>query len=162
MKDYGWEENAIPYRDMKEAMNDIIEKKDGQIIWNTASLEWLMRIYPNEDLQITNFEMPISKYRVISNDTLLLQRIDSAFVALSANGKLEEIQQKWFFSEKSKKTGISGVWWYVALVAVLIMLILLIYLISYYILEHKLARLSILHANRLAHILDNSKIRRWT
>ena len=162
MKDYGWEENAIPYRDMKEAMNDIIEKKDGQIIWNTASLEWLMRIYPNEDLQITNFEMPISKYRVISNDTLLLQRIDSAFVALSANGKLEEIQQKWFFSEKSKKTGISGVWWYVALVAVLIMLILLIYLISYYILEHKLARLSILHANRLAHILDNSKIRMWT
>lgn len=161
MKDYGWEKNAIPYRDMKEAMSDIIKNKDGQIIWNTASLEWLMRIYPNEDLQITNFEMPISKYRVISNDTLLLQRIDSAFVELSANGKLEGIQQKWFFSEK-KQSELSWWWWYIALGIVVVMIIMIIYLLSYHILEHKLARLTILHANRLAKIMDNSKIRIWT
>lgn len=161
MKDKGWDENAIPYVDMKEAMLDILEKKDGQIIWNTASLEWLMRIYDSKDLQISDFKMPVSKYRMISPNLQLLDRLDSAFVALSANGRITEIENKWFYPDR-QETGIPQWAWYVAAIAVIIVLIMAFYALSYRIQERRLIGVRQTRAHQLRLLLESSKVGIWT
>ena len=160
MKDKGWDGNAIPYVDMKDALNDLIEHRNGQIIWNTASLEWLMRIYHDDNLQLTDFSMPVSKYRIVSADTALLEVLDSAFIALNADGKLDELSEKWFHPEK-QKTGISSWMWYVAAAMLLACLILLFYYISFHLLERRLIYANQWHRQRLSRILVSSRIKMY-
>jgi hypothetical protein len=45
MLEYGWDENAIPVGDMSEAIQEVSAKGEGQIVWNTLSLKWLMNRY---------------------------------------------------------------------------------------------------------------------
>lgn len=160
MKDYGWEDNAIPYVDMKEAIVNLINKKEGQIVWNTASLEWLLRIYNNDNLRITDFEMPVSKYRMVSPDTVLLARLDSAFAVICADGKLDAIQNKWFYP--NRQTGSIPMWlWYVAAASLLVMCVVLFYNLSYRLHDRKLTRISEARIRRLSLILKATNINVW-
>ena len=54
-----------------------------------------------------------------------------------------------------------SLWWYVALSLIGIMIIMILHLISYRIQKYKLNRLYMINTNRLAYIMDNSKIRTW-
>lgn len=44
MRDYGWEENAIPEKDIQEVIQQLSAREEGQIVWNTLTLKWLMNI----------------------------------------------------------------------------------------------------------------------
>ena len=53
MIDYGWEKNAIPSSDLREVIQQVSAHEDGQIVWNTLSLKWLMKKYQTDNLEIT-------------------------------------------------------------------------------------------------------------
>ena len=58
MMDYGWGENAIPSSDLREVIQQVSAHEDGQIVWNTLSLKWLMNRYHIDNLQLTPVNMP--------------------------------------------------------------------------------------------------------
>lgn len=37
MRDYGWEENAIPEKDIQEVIQQVSAREEGQIVWNTLT-----------------------------------------------------------------------------------------------------------------------------
>lgn len=77
MEDYGWGENAIPYSDIGEAIQKVSNDESGQIVWNTLSLKWLLNKYQMENLELTAVDMPHGEYKFMSNDTRLLNQLDS-------------------------------------------------------------------------------------
>lgn len=161
MEEKGWGQNAIPFNDMKEAVQKVSKEGQGQILWNTASLKWLLRMYHITNLQLTAVDMPHGEYKFISNDTVLLARLDRAFAKIRANGQLEELQTKWFYPER-KESGIPAWVWYVTnvIVCVAFALILLFFIYKYR--ERRMNALARRRTHRLSLILQTCGVRIWT
>ena len=70
MIDYGWGANALPDKDIGEAIQRVSAKGEGQIVWNTLSLKWLMNRYHIDDLELTPVNMPHGEYKFMSNDSI--------------------------------------------------------------------------------------------
>ena len=156
----GWGRNAIPYNDMQEAMQYAHNKKGSQIVWNTLSLKWLLHKFQYDDLELTPVNIPHGEYKFMSNDPRLLQQVDSVFSLLNSTGRLQPIQNKWFYPER-KETGIPSWVWYIAAALGLVIIIFLIYYISYRLYEQRMTKSLRRSNNRLSLILDTSKVRIW-
>lgn len=161
MKDYGWQENAIPTKYMREAIENLSLNEEGQIVWNTLSLKWLLRKYQIDNVQITPVDMPHGEYKFMSNNPQLLARLDSVYTALNSIEKFTEIQNKWFYPERNEKK-IAPWIWYVTAIGSVIILLFLIYAINYRIKEHQLIKLTQKYNKRLGLILEASHVRMWT
>lgn len=161
MKDRGWGDNAIAKDDMKEAIQEVSTQQEGQILWNTASLKWLMKMYHTDNLQLTPVDIPHGKYKFITPNRQLLVRLDSAYNAVSASNLLEPIQNKWFYPER-EDTGIPSWIWYVTGFFALALLVLIYYNAIFRSRERKATELSRLRNNRLALVLQASHVRIWT
>ena len=107
MQEKGWEKNAIPYNDMKEAMLQVSTEGEGVIVWNTMSLKWQLNQFHSDNLEIKPIDMPHSEYRFMANNPQLLALMDSTYAVLRAQDRLQELQNKWFYPER-KDTGIPG------------------------------------------------------
>ena len=156
----GWGRNAIPYNDMQEAMQYAHNKKGSQIVWNTLSLKWLLHKFQYDDLELTPVNIPHGEYKFMSNNPRLLQQVDSVFSLLNSTGRLQPIQNKWFYPER-KETGIPSWVWYIAAALGLVIIIFLIYYISYRLYEQRMTKSLRRSNNRLSLILDTSKVRIW-
>ena len=156
----GWGRNAIPYNDMQEAMQYAHNKKGSQIVWNTLSLKWLLHKFQYDDLELTPVNIPHGEYKFMSNNSRLLQQVDSVFSLLNSTGRLQPIQNKWFYPER-KETGIPSWVWYIAAALGLVIIIFLIYYISYRLYEQRMTKSLRRSNNRLSLILDTSKVRIW-
>lgn len=161
MKDYGWEENAIPTRYMREAMEKLSLNEDGQIVWNTLSLKWLIQKYQIDNVQITPVDMPHGEYKFMSNNPQLLVRLDSIYTELNSANKFTEIQNKWFYPERNEKKIDSWIW-YVIWIGSVIIALFLIYAINYRTKERQLLKLTKKYNQRLGLILEASHVRMWT
>ncbi|MBQ9230648.1 MAG: transporter substrate-binding domain-containing protein [Prevotella sp.] len=161
MKDYGWEENAIPTRFMREAIEKLSMNEDGQIVWNTLSLKWLIQKYQIDNVQITPVDMPHGEYKFMSNNPQLLVRLDSIYTELNSADKFTEIQNKWFYPERNEKKIESWVW-YIAGIGSIIIILFLIYAINYRTKERQLLKLTKKYNQRLGLILEASRVRMWT
>ena len=53
MQDYGWADNAIVSRDMVREMIVLNTKQEGQVVWNTAALKWIIREEHLDNVMIT-------------------------------------------------------------------------------------------------------------
>ena len=157
---HGWEENAIPYDDMQEALQYVHNHKGYQILWNTMSLKWLLRKFNYDDLELTPVNIPHGEYKFLSNDERLLAHIDSVFAYLNSTGQLQPIQNKWFYPER-KDTGIPSWVWYVVTALLVIILIFLVYYISYRLYERKMMEKVQRYNDRLSLILNTSKVHIW-
>lgn len=160
MVDHGWENNCVPLGDMKEAIQRVSSQEEGQIVWNTLSLKWLMNKFQTKTLQLTPIDMPHGEYKFMSNDTVLLHKLDSAYIRLCATDRLQPILNKWFYPERVD----SGIPDWVAYVAAAIAL--LAFLMGYYVVtlrvrEKQMTRLIDKHNRRLALILRTTKVRVW-
>lgn len=102
MIDYGWEKNAIPSSDLREVIQQVSAHEDGQIVWNTLSLKWLMNRYHIDNLQLTPVNMPHGEYKFMSNDQQLLDRLDEAYTKLYTADKITPLQDKWFYPDRLK------------------------------------------------------------
>lgn len=160
MIERGWGKNAIPYNDMQEAVQFVHNQKGSQIAWNTLSLKWLIHKFGYDDLELTPVNIPHGEYKFMSNDPLLLQKMDSVFAILNSTGRLQPIQNKWFYPEH-KETGIPSWVWFVVTVLLVFILIFLIYYLSFRLYERQMIKSVQRSNNRLSLILNTSKVHIW-
>ena len=156
----GWGKNAVPYDDMQEAVQKVHLDPGSQIVWNTLSLKWLINKFQFYNLELSPVDVQHGEYKFMSNNPRLLQRIDSVYTILRAQDKLQPIQNKWFYPER-EDSGIPTWIWKLAILLALGMFALLIYYAIYRQREKKVKRALLKDNNRLALILNTSKVRIW-
>ena len=156
----GWGGNAIPYDDMQEAVQKAHLDPGSQIVWNTLSLKWLIHKFQFDNLELTPVNIQHGEYKFMSNNPVLLQRIDSVYTILRSEDRLQAIQNKWFYPEHSD-TGIPSWVWKLAILLALGVLAILTYYVIYRQREKKIKKALQIDNNRLALILSTSKVRIW-
>ena len=161
MEDYGWGENAIPYEDVDEAIQKVSNEEQGQIVWNTLSLKWLLKKYQIDNLELTPVDMPHGEYKFMSNDIRLLRQLDSIYTVLHSADKITAIQNKWFYPELQEQQTPRWLWWTTAGLS-LVAALLLFYFINYRMQSQRIKKEIALRNKRLALILETSQIRIWT
>ena len=161
MLEYGWGENAIPVGDMSEAIQEVSAKGEGQIVWNTLSLKWLMNRYHIDDLELTPVNMPHGEYKFMSNNQQLLDKLDEAYTKLNTNDKIQPLQDQWFYPERQKMEEPKGLW-YLLGGGLLLLVFMAVYGISYRIQNRKIRLENVKRNNRLALILQTSQVHIWT
>ena len=156
----GWGHNAIPYNDMQEAIQYAHNNKGTQIVWNTLSLKWLRYKFQYDNLEQTPVNVPHGEYKFMSNNPRLLEQLDSVYAYLNSTGRLQPIQNKWFYPER-QDTGIPSWVWYVVAVMLVLIVSFLIYYISFRIYERRVTKNVYRSNNRLSLILNTSKVHIW-
>ena len=160
MMERGWGENAIPYDDMQEAVQYVHNQKGAQIVWNTLSLKWLIHKFGYDDLELTPVNIQHGEYKFMSNDARLLEQVDSVFALLNSTGRLQPIQNKWFYPER-QDTGIPSWVWHVVIALFVVSIAFLIYYLSYRLYERKMMKNVRRSNDRLSLILNTSKVHIW-
>ena len=161
MIDYGWGANALPDKDIGEAIQRVSAKGEGQIVWNTLSLKWLMNRYHIDDLELTPVNMPHGEYKFMSNNQQLLDMLDDAYTRLYTNDKIQPLQDKWFYPERLHQEESKGLW-YLLGGGLLLFVFMAVYGISYRIQDRKIRLENVKRNNRLALILQTSQVHIWT
>ena len=160
MIDYGWQANAVPTSDMGKAIRQLNESREGQIVWNTLSLKWLISHYQLDNLTLTPVNMPYGKYRYMSDDQQLLDRVDKAYAALHAAEKLSDIERKWFYPERNgQEVVVNG--WYIAGLALLLVAITS-FIIQCLVKNRRVSKEKDEQEKRLAAMLQASHVRIWS
>ena len=158
---YDWSDNAIPVDDMREAIQEVSAKEEGQIVWNTLSLKWLMNRYHIENLDLVPVNMSHGDYKFMSNNQRLLDLLDETYTKLYTAEELTPIQNKWFYPERQKTQIPEWAWVLVSVVGILI-LVLVIYIISYRQQARRVTTQNNKLNKRLALIMETSQVRMWT
>jgi ABC-type amino acid transport substrate-binding protein len=117
MIEYGWGMNAKPVEDMREAIQQVSATGEGQILWNTLSLKWLMRRYHTDNLELTPVNMQHGQYKFMSNDTRLLELLDKTYTQLYAEGRITPLQDKWFYPEREEQFAEPWMWYTIGIIA---------------------------------------------
>lgn len=159
MIDYGWEANAIPQKDIREAIQQVSSLEEGQIVWNTLSLKWLINRYRIDNLELTPVNMPHGEYKFMSRNQQLLDRLDEAYTKLYTADKIQPLQDKWFYPEQLEPEQSQWIWYEIS---ALILLAFIAYAISYRLQSQRIIKDNIKRNNRLALILQTSHVRIWT
>lgn len=156
-----WAKKIEPFDDMKEAIQKVSTLDDGIIVWNTMSLKWLMQKYHTDNLSITPIDLPYGEYKFMSNNPRLLQVIDSVYTSLKANDKLQPIQNKWFYPERTY-SGLPGWLTKTAYVFGIMAFAVLLYYLVYHFRVRQMTKAVRKRNNRLALILRTSQVTLWT
>ena len=162
MEGNGWALNAQPFDDMAMAIQLLSAENNGQILWNTMSLKWLLRKYHAPNLTLSPVDMPSSEYHFMANDSVLLEKIDEAYVALKASERLQPIEMKWFYPEREAEDETPAWLWYVAYALGFIAVLLAIAIIFYQYRERRATHNGRLRINRLALVLKTCHVSIWT
>ena len=160
MIEHGWDNNAVPYNDMQEAIQKAHIDANSQVLWNTMSLKWIINKFKYDNLELSPVDIQHGEYRFMSNNHGLLNKIDSVYTLLNSEGQFQAIQNKWFYPER-EESGIPIWIWYVALVLIILIIASLIYYVVYRIREKKMTKDIIKSNKRLALILKTSKVKIW-
>lgn len=161
MMQKGWGKNAIPYNDMQEAVQYVHNHKGSQIVWNTLSLKWLLYKFGyNDELELTPVNIPHGEYKFMSNDERLLEQMDSVYARLNSTGRLQPIQNKWFYPER-RETGIPSWVWNFVIALLVVIITFIIYYISSRFYERKMTKNVRRSNDRLSLILNTSKVHIW-
>ncbi|MBR1410309.1 MAG: transporter substrate-binding domain-containing protein [Prevotella sp.] len=129
MLDYGMIANAIVKSDMSEVIKRVNDKGEGQIVWNTLSLKWLIYNYQLDNLVLSPVNMPHGECRYMANDQNLLDLLDNTYSNIYAGEELVPLEKKWFYPEKDVSKRIA--WeWYVVWIASILLVIIIISLLS--------------------------------
>lgn len=156
----GWKNNIISVDDMKDLLLSLAQKGNGHVIWNTASLKWLMRNYHLENLQIAPVAMDDGEYRFISRDSILLKKIDKALNELRIEGAVAPLQNTWFYPNQD--AGILSSWiWYIFDAALVALVILALFILLAIYRKNKAIEHGKQHTRRLALIMHTSRLSIW-
>lgn len=160
MKQKGWGANAIPYKDMQDAVHFVHNEPGYQIVWNTLSLKWLIHKLHYKDLELTPVNIPHGKYKFMSNNAQLLHLLDSVYTQLNSTNALQPIQNKWFYPERHD-TGIPSWIWKVVIVLLLLTLAIMGYYLFHRNYEHRVTKDIRRRNARLSQILKTCGVRLW-
>ena len=160
MQDRGWGENAIPCGDMKETIMQLSQRQNGQMVWNTGSLRWLLRIYHIDDLQIAPVDMEDGTYKFMSNDEHLLARVDSIVNVLAADGRMSSLRTKWFYPDQLL-THVPSWFWNIVNAGVLLVALLLVAVLLLRRSEKNAIESARQRTNRLSLIMNSCLLSIW-
>ena len=154
----GWGNNAIIYDDMREAVQFVHNNPDTRIVWNTICLKWLIQKFQYDDLELKPVNVPHGEYKFMMHDLNLLHKMDSVYSGLNASGRLQAIQNKWFYPERTESGVPTWIWQ-----AILVMLLLTLFFLGYYFVyrryEKKMTKDIRQSNDRLSLILKTSHVR---
>lgn len=134
IKQYGLEKNVIPYDDMKELCVAVSARDSGKVLYNTQSLQWLINKCQLTNMRLTPVNIPYAEYRFASRDTVLLERLDSLYEAMTANNEIDKLQHKWFRQYNEQESWIqklSGITWFWIVSAIIAGIIIVYHHIMY-------------------------------
>ena len=160
LRNNGWAKEIVAYDDMKEAIQHVSTANDGIIVWNTMSLKWLMRKFHTDNLTIVPIDLPYGEYKFMSKNHQLLEQIDSVYAKLRATDRLQPIQNRWFYPDRTE-SGIPEWVWKVASGLGIVGLCLLIYYFYYRIRERRMTKELRKSNNRLSLVLRTSHVSLW-
>ena len=156
----GWSANAVAYDDMQEAVQKAHLSTEYQVVWNTLSLKYLIRKFNYDNLELTPVNVQHGEYKFMSNNQQLLDKLDSVYTILNAEGRLQPIQNKWFYPENVDSGIPSWIWKVVGAMLLVVGGTLVYYLV--YRLREKRVKKAITRSNeRLALVLRTSRIHIW-
>ena len=115
MQDYGWADNAIVSRDMVREMIVLNTKQEGQVVWNTAALKWIIREEHLDNVKITPVNMPHVDYTFMSKNQQLLDLLDKTYSRLYTDDKMEALESKWLYPDR---VPLSSPQWHIILLIV--------------------------------------------
>ena len=161
MEDYGWGDNAIPYADISDIIKKVSSDEEGQIVWNTLSLKWLMNKYQLTNLELTPVDMPHGEYKFMSNDLQLLHQLDSLYTVMYSTDKITPIQNRWFYPERQEQGLPEWLWWLMGGLS-LPAALLLFYIVNYRLQEQHFKTLISKRNKELSALLADKHIRLWT
>ena len=161
MIDYGWGQNAIPTRNIQETILQMSADEEGELIWNTLSLKWLLHKFQIDNLEITPVNMPHGEYRFMSNDEHLIHLLDSVFVEMNSADELIPLQNKWFYPEREEEDTPTWVWYLTGAIG-LFLVAFVVYTIFYQIQARRLIQENNKRTRQLSLILGVSGVQVWT
>ena len=160
MTDYGWGSHAIVSKDMSQAIRELNDSLQGQIVWNTLSLQWLIEHYGLDNLRLSPVNMPHGENKFMSYDQHLLSHINKTFAELCAADGLAPLEKKWFYPNY-KQQGHPLWQWGLAALAVLLLALTLYYLIRKLMQSHTTTKADEKLGLQLAKMAQHGKIRAW-
>ena len=161
MLDYGWGENVVISRDMKKSIQQVNDEGEGQIVWNSPSLRWLIKHYHLDNLELTPVNMPHGEYKFMSNDLHLLDLLDKAYADLHIKDEIQPIENKWLYPEHQEKKTPDRQWVLIA-IASLLLVLAIVYFVSYQLRIKRIMKTNRQLNRRLALINETTKVRIWT
>ena len=162
MEERGWGQNAQPFNDMALAIQMVSAENSGEVLWNTMSLKWLIYKYHASNLKLSPVDMPSGEYRFMSNDSVLLSRLDEVYARLKADDRLQPLEMNWFYPESRDERSTPAWLWYVVYAISVIAIMLTFATIVYHIRERRATADGRLRINRLAIVLKTCKVSIWT
>ena len=156
----GWGNNAVAYDDMQEAVQKAHLSKEYHIVWNTLSLKYLIRKFQYDDLELEPVNVQYGEYKFMSNNQRLLNQLDSVYSILNSEGRLQPIQNKWFYPEQIDSGIPLWIWQVVGLMMVVVGGFLAYYIV-YRFRERRMKRAILRSNQRLALILRTSHVHVW-
>ena len=135
MNDYGWADNAIVSKDMVKAMIQINATQQGQMVWNTAALRWIIREKRLNNLMVTPVNMPHMDYKFMSRNQQLLNLLDKTYSKLYTDDKMEALESKWFYPDR---TPLSSPQWHTTLaIAGILLLAVAALLLVWFVVQYR-------------------------
>ena len=93
--------DSVSYEDIKKDMYNIANGEYKQIVWNSLGLQNIKRTYHFQDIIIEPlYNVPSFAYSFVSNDSVLLDKLDSIYIIEKMNGHLLPIYNKWLYPER--------------------------------------------------------------
>ena len=157
MMKHGWGDNAVAYDDMQDAVQKAHLSREYQIVWNTLSLQYLIRKFNYNDLELVPVNVQYGEYKYMSNNQRLLNQLDSVYTLLNSEGKLQPIQNKWFYPDHVD-SGIPTWIWKLVGALLLVVVGMLIYYTVYRIRERRVKKNINRSNERLRLILRTSHV----
>lgn len=161
MVDYGWGDNAIPTRTIGETIKKMSTEEEGELVWNTLSLKWMVRKFQIDNLVITPVNMPHGEYRFMSHNLGLLHLLDSVFASLNSSQELLPLQNKWFFPEREQTGTPAWMLWAIG-ITLFILLMAIVYAIIFRWQLNRIKKKNLQRNRRLSLVLNTSHVRIWT
>ena len=161
MQDYGWADNAIVSRDMVREMIVLNTKQEGQVVWNTAALKWIIREEHLDNVMITPVNMPHVDYTFMSKNQQLLDLLDKTYSRLYADDKMEALESKWFYPDRVPLS--SPQWHIILLIAGLVLLAVAATVLVWFALQYRrMQSKQALLEGKLTQIENIGHLRIWT
>ena len=161
MQDYGWADNAIVSRDMVREMIVLNTKQEGQVVWNTAALKWIIREEHLDNVMITPVNMPHVHYTFMSKNQQLLDLLDKTYSRLYADDKMEALESKWFYPDRVPLS--SPQWHIILLIAGLVLLTVAATVLVWFALQYRrMQSKQALLEGKLTQIENIGHLRIWT
>ena len=161
MRDSGIAQRVLPYDDMKEAMLMVNSNDTMQVLWNTLSMKWLINQYQLEDVVLSPVAMPHGEYRFMSNDSVLLAKLDSVYTEMVVNEEIQPLRNKWFYPEY-KDSGIPSYVWTILWGIIVVIVFTLIASFVYRRRERRVTHELNNQNRQLQLYLNSGKVELWT